>query len=87
MKQDFAALLADNYTQAFAYNEETAYQLRSIVSGIAYRLFIKSSESEEAKAELERLTVLAASDYGISISALIKERLDWVKWWESRYGH
>lgn len=86
MKENIAALLADNYVQASVYDADVAYRLRMIVSDIAYRLFIKSAESDEAKEELERLVVLAASEYNVSISALIKERIEWVKWWESRYG-
>lgn len=86
MKENIAALLADTYVQAYAYDADAAYRLRMIVSDIAYRLFLKSAESDEAKEELERLVVLAASEYNVSISALIKERIEWVKWWESRYG-
>lgn len=86
MKENIAALLADNYVQASVYDADVAYRLRMILSDIAYRLFLKSAESDEAKEELERLVVLAASEYNVSISALIKERIEWVKWWESRYG-
>lgn len=86
MKENIAALLADNYVQASVYDADVAYRLRMILSDIAYRLFLKSAESDEAREELERLVVLAASEYNVSISALIKERIEWVKWWESRYG-
>lgn len=86
MKENIAALLADKYVQAADFNADVTYQLRAIVADIAYRLFIKSAESEEAQAELERLIVLAKTEYGVSITELIKQRLDWAKWWESRYG-
>lgn len=86
MKENIAALLEDNYVQASVYDADVAYRLRMILSDIAYRLFLKSAESDEAKEELERLVVLAASEYNVSISALIKEHIEWVKWWESRYG-
>lgn len=84
--KNIAELLADNYVKAYVVDADAAYQLRAIVADIAYRLFLKSTESDEAQAELERLITLAASEYGVSITALIRERVEWAKWWDSRYG-
>lgn len=82
----FAKLLADNFIAPKVIDEETAYRLRSIVADVAYRLFLKSTEDAEAKTELERLVIHAKTHYGISITELIRERLDWAKWWEARFG-
>ena len=85
-KESIIALLADNYLQAAFVDEETTWRLRNILTDVAYRLFLKAQENEEAEAELHKLVTIAAAEYNVSITQLIKERLDWAKWWESRYG-
>jgi len=85
-KENIIALLADNYLQASFVDDETTWRLRNILTDVAYRLFLKAQESEEAEAELHKLITIAAAEYKISITQLIKERVEWARWWDARYG-
>lgn len=84
MNERLRLMLAAAYTTAELPDETLAYQLNNLVEGVAYDLF--KANTDEATAELERLIIEAKTKYGVSITALIKRRVEWVESYNKLFG-